>query len=62
MSKGFVIALIVFGLSACAKPEVQAPAASSLAPATADDECYCSVRKRHQVKARLDKKEQLDPE
>ena len=56
------MALIVFGLSACAKPEVQAPEASSLAPATIDDECYCNVRKRHQVKARLDKKEQLDPE
>jgi hypothetical protein len=63
MRKGFVMALIVFGLSACAKPEANAPAASSLAPATvADDECYCSVRKRRQVKARLDKKEQLDPE
>ncbi len=62
MCKGFVIALIVFGLSACAKPEVQAPAASNLAPATAGEECYCNVRKRHQVKTRLDKKEQLDPE
>jgi len=62
MHKGFIMGLIVFGLSACAKPEVQAPAASNLAPATVDDECYCSVRKRHQVKARLDKKEQLDSE
>jgi len=62
MRKGFVMTLIVFGLSACAKPEAQAPAVSSQAPATVDDECYCSVRKRHQVKARLDKKEQLDLE
>jgi hypothetical protein len=62
MRKGFVMALIVFGLWACAKPEANAPAASSLAPATVDDECYCNVRKRHQVKARLDKKEQLDPQ
>jgi len=62
MRKGFVIALIVFGLSACAEPEAQAPAASSLSPAIADDECYCNVRKRQQVKTRLDKKKQLDPE
>ena len=56
------MALILFGMSACAKPEMQAPTAVNLAPATVDDECYCSVRKRHQVKARLDKKEQLDLE
>ncbi|MCP4378123.1 MAG: hypothetical protein GY794_18360 [bacterium] len=62
MCKGIVTALLVFGLSACAKPEVAAPTASGLAPATVDDECYCSIRKRRQVKARLDKKKQLDPE
>jgi len=53
--------LIVFGLSACARPEAEAPATSNLSPVT-DDECYCSVRKRRQVKARQDKKKQLDPE
>ena len=62
MLRGIVMASIVFCLSACAKPEIQATAVSSLSPATADDECYCSVRKRQQVKARLDKKKQLDPE
>lgn len=62
MRKGFVMALIVFGLLACAKSEVQAPTASGLAPATAAAECYCSVRKRQQVKVRLDKKKHFDPE
>jgi hypothetical protein len=62
MRKGIVMALTVFGLSACAEPEAQAPAASNLSPTTADDECYCSVRKRRQVRARQDKKKQLDPE
>ncbi|MCP4980141.1 MAG: hypothetical protein GY935_06555 [Gammaproteobacteria bacterium] len=61
MYRAFVIALVVFGLSSCAKPEVQAPTANSLSPA-AEDECYCSIRKRRQVKARLDKKKQPDLE
>ncbi len=62
MYRAFVIALVVSGLSSCAKPEVQAPTANSLSPAAAVDECYCSVRKRHQVKVRLDKKKQPDLE
>jgi len=58
MRKGFVMALILLGTSACATNEVQAPANSlSL---TTDDECYCNVRKRQQVKARLEKKKQLE--
>ncbi len=61
MRQGIAIALIVFGLSACAKPEIHAPAASELSPVTSSvDECYCNVRKRQQVRTRLKKKKQLD--
>ena len=63
MRKGFVMALILLGTSACASNGAQTPAIIDLSPATAaDDECYCNVRKRQQVKARLEKKKQLDPD
>jgi len=62
MRAGFILALIVFGLSACAQPEVEAPAVTRLSPADANEECYCNVRKRQQVEARLQKKKQLETE
>ena len=50
-----VFALV--GVSAFAADTDSTKATQSSKPESTVEECYCSVRKRQQVKARLDKKE-----
>ncbi len=61
MPKALKLVLIILlpAIAACASLEEPEISDKSLTETTATDECYCSVRKRHQVESRIKKKAEL---
>ena len=54
--------ILISSATACASPEVATPSTGAITQEAADEECYCSVRKRQQVEDRLKKKKEPGPE
>jgi hypothetical protein len=54
--------ILIFSVTACASPSNGTSSNDALSQQTSDEECYCSVRKQQQVKARLKKKKELESE
>ena len=57
-----VTGVILLATSACVSSEKTAQPGNSLSQESGDETCYCNVRKRQQMEARLEKNKQLEEE
>ena len=57
-----ILSTLLVSASLWAASDNLPPPTESLSPEKVDEECYCSVRKRQQVKIRLEKQNKLEQE